>query len=393
VKKRQKKTKLYSTDNLFVYETGNQTLAIEGVIEGKRIRQRAKTLEEAKAKCHALEEGQQGQNVARTILDAQQLRDAEHAISLLKSEVSLTEAVKFYLEKFSPQSSISLTDAIWQYLGTKEGRASRTYTSCKNSLLRFDKWAGDRVLSDITRTDAREFLNTLPSGSYDSVLRLCKGLYIWAVQSEHCITNPFDFIKPRGRLKLDVDVLTCEQVEALLVAARDLEQGDLLAYMSLCIFAGLRPNSEAVHLTWDQINLADAEVRVIQSKTKTPRTVELSSNLVQWLMTCDKTKPIYPKNFKRKFGRIKRAAGFRSGLKLSEKEKELEVGHIKWTQDITRKTAISYKVREIDDEGKAATWAGNSVGVIRRHYKGLVSSSDAQKFWGIQPESSLLKQA
>ena len=56
MRQRKRKTKIYCTDNLFVYDTENGTFSIEGIIDRERIRQRAKTLDEAKLKCHLFEE-------------------------------------------------------------------------------------------------------------------------------------------------------------------------------------------------------------------------------------------------------------------------------------------------------------------------------------------------
>jgi hypothetical protein len=59
MRQRKRKTKIYCTDNLFAYDTENGTFAIEGIIDGKRIRQRAKTLDEAKLKWHVFEQAKQ----------------------------------------------------------------------------------------------------------------------------------------------------------------------------------------------------------------------------------------------------------------------------------------------------------------------------------------------
>ena len=64
---RKKKTKIYRTNGLFVYKTINKTFAIEGNIGGKRVREWAKLLSEAKSRCHIIEEAAR-ENVVRTTL-------------------------------------------------------------------------------------------------------------------------------------------------------------------------------------------------------------------------------------------------------------------------------------------------------------------------------------
>lgn len=384
MKQRKRKTKIYSTDNLFVYETGNQTFAIEGVIDNKRIRQRAKTLEEAKTKCHTLEEGKQAENVARTILDANQLRQAERAFELLPAGTSLTDAVNYFLSN-SQTGETPIEDAVWKYLETKEHRRPETYKDAKNKLLRFISWAEERKLEKFSRDEAHQFLASVPEGSFNHFLRHCKGLFNWAEREQITETNPFAHIKLRTRQHIDVGVLSCDDANELLEAARGVENGDLLAYTAICLFAGLRPDSEMKHLSWNSVNLEDAEIRVTKGKTQIPRTVEMPTNLLQWLMICDRSKPIYPTNFRGKWAKVRIAAGFKGGNAKSKKQKEAEKGLKPWVKDYTRHSAISYRVRQTGDINTTATWAGNSPAIIRKHYLGLVSGSDAEKFSSIEP--------
>jgi hypothetical protein len=53
-----------------------------------------------------------------------------------------------------------------------------------------------------------------------------------------------------------------------------------------------------------------------------------------------------------------------------------------------RHTALSYHVRRDGSEEATATWAGNSVTIIRNHYKNKVSKADCTAFWAITPEQS-----
>ena len=76
---RNKTEVIYKTDRFSIFKNKNKTFSIEGVINKKRIRKRAKTMDEAKAFCHLKEEGVYRENVVRTHLDRFQLSQAEHA--------------------------------------------------------------------------------------------------------------------------------------------------------------------------------------------------------------------------------------------------------------------------------------------------------------------------
>ena len=47
---------IYKTDRFSIFKNKNKTFSIEGVINKKRVRKRAKTMDEAKAFCHLKEE-------------------------------------------------------------------------------------------------------------------------------------------------------------------------------------------------------------------------------------------------------------------------------------------------------------------------------------------------
>lgn len=390
MKQRLRKSKLYSTESLFVYKTDNQTFAIEGILNGKRVRQRAKSLDEAKTKCHTLEEGSNSQNIARTNLNSDQIKDAERTFELLPSGVSLSTVASYYLDNYI-KTSTPIIDAICKYLETKEHRSPQTYRDAKGKLMRFHQWAGDQALEAITEKGARLFLQSVPKGSYNHFLRITKGFYRWAERQQLVNENPFTHIQLRTRQHTDVALLTCDEATKLLEAAQGIQDGELLAYTAIILFAGLRPDSEMKKLTWDAINMEDAEIRVTIGKTRTPRTVEMPSNLLRWLMMCDRSKPIYPTNFRRKWAKVRNAAGFKGGSAHTEKEKNAEQDLKPWIKDVTRHSAISYRVRKTGDINTAATWAGNSPAIIRTNYLGLVSGSDAKAYYSLNPADQIAR--
>jgi site-specific recombinase XerD len=384
MKSRHKRNKIYSTDHLFIYPTKSDSFSIEGVIQGKRIRLRYRSLQEAKYKCHDLEEGINDLGIARTNLVKAQLRDAEEAFDLLPEGASLKEAVRLYLKANMP-SRVSVKGAVWKFLATKESCSKNTYDQAKVLLLKLVDWADGRTLDSISREDAQNYLKTARSGSYNHYLRFAKSLYKWAISEELTNNNPFKNIAPKTRILTEVSVLSCDEVKALLRASEALHEGELLPYAAITLFAGLRPDSEMRQLSWDAINLEDAEIRVTMGKTRIPRTVDIPDNLVKWLKKCEQSRPIYPKNFRRKWAKIRNKAGFKGGAAKTTKEKTVEIGLKPWVKDYTRHTAISYRVRQTGDIHSAATWAGNSPNIIKSYYLGLVSRSESSKFWANEP--------
>jgi len=379
MRKRQRRQKTYSTNNLFVYSASKTSFCIEGVIDGKRIRQRAKSLEEARSRCHDLEEGQKDSNIVRTHLSAEQVRSAERAFGLLGSDQCIVEAVGSHRSNYKLKRTL-ISDAVWQYLATKEQCSKNTYDQAKGLLMKLVDWAEGRTLESLSREDASEYLRTATNGSYNHYLRFAKSLYRWAISEGLVNNNPFKNIVAKTRIHREVSVLSCEEAKALLGASEALYGGELLPYVAITLFAGLRPDSEMRHLEWGAINLEDAEIRVTMGKTRIPRTVDIPDNLVKWLRKCDPSLPIYPKNFRRKWAKVRNEAGFKGGAAKTPKEKAQEAGLKPWVKDYTRHTAISYRVRQTGDVYSTATWAGNSPAIIRSHYLGLIKNSEAKRF-------------
>ena len=381
---RSKRQIEYHTGRLRVYKTKARKFVIDGVINKERIRKQFRLLEEAIAECHRLEEGATEERVLRTTLSRMQLSEAEEAFKQLPCELSLLDAVNAFLNNYQPMKT-RINEVVLEYLQTKENRSPATYKDVKHKLLRLSAWEEDMHIERFGESDANAFLDSVPQGSYNHFLRHCRGLFSWAVRMGHIKANPFADIAPRQAEHKEVSVLSVQEAEALLKAAKALYGGELLAYVAITLFAGLRPDSEMKKLSWDAINLEDAEIRVTQGKTRIPRTVGMPENLVGWLKKCDRSRAIYPKNFRRKWAAVRNRAGFRGGVATSEKQRAGEQELKPWVKDYARHSAISYRVRQKGDIFTTATWAGNSPGIIRRHYLGLVSASAAKAFWHILP--------
>jgi site-specific recombinase XerD len=381
---RSKRNCVFKTSRLGVYKSKNRKFGIDGVINKQRIRRQFRLLEEAMTECHRLEEDACEERVLRTTLSRMQLSEAEEAIKKLPCELSLLDAVNAFLSNYQPNQN-RINEVVLKYLQTKEHRSLATYRDVKNKLLRLSAWKDDLLIQRFSESDATAFLDSVPEGSFNHFLRHCRGLFGWAIRIGYIKTNSFASISPRQAKHKEAGVLSVHEAKALLEAAKVLYDGEFLAYVAITLFAGLRPDSEMRKLTWDAINLEDSEIRVTHGKTRIPRTVEIPENLVAWLRICDRSRTIYPKNFRRKWAAIRNRAGFKGGVARTSKEKLHEQGMKSWVKDFARHSAISYRVRQTGDIFTTATWAGNSPGIIRRHYLGLVSASTAEAFWRILP--------
>lgn len=147
-----------------------------------------------------------------------------------------------------------------------------------------------------------------------------------------------------------------------------------LAWLSLALFVGMRPESEAQLITWKDIDLANKRIVITRSKTKHPRIVDLGfcPPALHWLKVAKKLGAKLPLG---ETMRLIYTRGLRNALGLKA-----------WPQDVLRHTAASYLLAYHQDAGKVAAFLGNSAGILLKHYKALVFKEDAERFMAILPK-------
>lgn len=60
-----------------------------------------------------------------------------------------------------------------------------------------------------------------------------------------------------------------------------------------------------------------------------------------------------------------------------------------WPLDLFRHTAASYWIAHARDAAAVALELGNSVDILLRHYRELVTRKDAARFWALVPRVTL----
>ena len=244
---------------------------------------------------------------------------------------------------------------------TRRGLRIRVNVFCNNiPNLRVDAISTDTI---------EDFLGKLKVGASTRLVyhRSISRFFTW------CIARPRRWLRfnPCGGIEIaqgeqhPPKILTVEQSGALLKAA---ESKGLGAHVALLLFAGLRPN-EALRLSWEQINLADKEIRLEGHQTKTgrQRVVTICPTLASWLKAYS-DEPLLPEQWGMKF-----------------KEAKAEAKLLPWVPDIARHTAVSHYFRKTGSYGQTAEQFGNSEAIIKQHYQGRVSSEDTKKFYALRP--------
>lgn len=250
-----------------------------------------------------------------------------------------------------------------------------SYTnSLKQYWAAFCRMHGSMAICELDTADIDEWFASRaesPSARASNIGRL-SALFSFAKRRGWVAENPCDNIE---RMRIDrpaPEIFSADQCAVLLTAARQ-QSPDVLPYLILCLFCGIRPD-EVRALHWRDVDLAAGLVTVSSaaSKTRHRRVVIISSNAGEWLSTCTGAGRVTPSpaTVRRRLRALKTSTGLR------------------WPQDVLRHTAASMMLARDGDAGKVAFQLGNSPGILLRHYHKLVSASEASRFWELRPAES-----
>ncbi len=161
-------------------------------------------------------------------------------------------------------------------------------------------------------------------------------------------------------------ILTVEQSEHFM---RTAEADDLLLcpWLALALFCGIRP-SELQKITRADVHMDRGFVEILgeTAKTRRRRLVPLPENAKQWFQLPGDLPPI---NLTRRKRRIKQLSGIGAS----------------WPPDAMRHSATSYQLALNQDAARTALNLGHSPDVLFRHYREVVATQEAARFFKITP--------
>jgi integrase len=367
-------------------------------IDGKTVRKRRMFSTEEKAKEFAagherdvIDHGVRFGSItaeARRAFDS--YRDARHdlrvdGIEPPTFEVLVADAVARLRKDHADRqrNRMNVAEAVEVFLAYKATRiGTRHAEALKGELKRFAETFGDRPIEDITAAEIEAWLCTLRSPRGDRPLigpvtrnKLRKGVkalfsYGTLAAQSWCPRNPLAEVAAEKVKTTEPKAYTVAETAAILNAAVAMNS-PLVAGLALGFFSGLRP-SETMAIDLAVIRL-DADEFRIPGTTKTgARIAPLTPACKAWL------------------GTQKRRTGFACPLNRQEHSVEmraiLTAAKVTGIYDGARHSFISYRTAETRDVARVADECGNSVGIIKRHYRELVTTAAAKGFFAIRPE-------
>lgn len=416
VNKRQKPSAKPSRFKVQEYEnprTGSTSWRVTGTKrDGTRVRENFSFSEAAQ--CRQIEfeteylRGEAETTIRATKLSAEQVQLAEVAFIKLGDDWQrILDAVDHWKKggkQVADSESPNIDDAVEKFNEWLDGCTLRDHSK-KGLRLRvgaFAASAGRLHVNEITIDGVERFLSSLEGvteTTRDNYKRAISRFFSWCIERPRrwATANPCNEIRIDKGEKQPPSVLTVAQCKSLLKAA---EPVGLAPYISVCLFAGLRP-FEAARLDWKAVNLNDREIRLEAQQTKTGRSrvVTICDTLAAWLRA-HKGEKFLPQNWRRKLDAIKEASGLvkretqksnrtitkiKKGKPVKSHYYWKKVVSVAWVPDVMRHTAISHYFRKTGSYGQTAEQFGNSESIIKAHYQGRVSSDETKKFYALRP--------
>ncbi len=148
---------------------------------------------------------------------------------------------------------------------------------------------------------------------------------------------------------------------------------DLLPFVVLGAFAGIRPEGEFQRITWENVNFIERVIRLEKRQQKVKnaaRTIPMQDNLVQWLAPYANHK-----------GHI---APFK---KLSQAlRRRCEAVGVTYKENGLRHSYGTYRLAIVHSDAQVAREMGNSPDIIADHYDSRAASeAQAKDFWSVAP--------
>ena len=194
-------------------------------------------------------------------------------------------------------------------------------------------------------------------------------LFNFAVARGYAIDNPVagvEKVKVRGG---DASIFTPSEIAKMLAAATP----EFLPSLAIGAFCGAR-SAEIERLAWSDVDLAGRIIKIGASKAKTAsrRIVPICDNLAAWLAPyAGKQGPVW--------------AGSHFDFYHGGQQDTAKAAGVEWKSNALRHSYASYRFAQIGDAGRVAGELGNSAAVVHRHYRELVTASDAQAWFAIMP--------
>lgn len=352
-----------------------------GICDGKRRQEFAQTLEAAETRAEEIRNEYDRVGSQAFALSAEQRLAAARAFQRLAGIASLDAVVDYYIASKGQALAMitvgALQDELLAYQAKRQLRP-RTIQATRVNYASFVRQYADIPISDITLDQIESWLDTQRGGSkvtLNNGIRYLTAFFSFAIRRGYITASPMTRVE-RPRIKLGArEFLSIEDIQKLLAKAEEMDP-KMIPKLVIGLFAGVRP-AELHRLRWENISFENRliSINADASKCGIARYCTIEKCLLEWLFKYQQQKGSLGLNAKR-FG-IHRQ-------KLCE-----AAGIADWPANAMRHSFATYHLAMFENAAKTAFELGHTQGVqlLYRHYRGLTTRAEAERFWQIKPSA------
>jgi integrase len=291
---------------------------------------------------------------------------------------SIGDAVAHYIQYLhDSERSIIIDEAAEEFLAFKgaKGKSARYLLDLRSRLNAFRKAFGTRKVTEVTPKITEDWLARLDVGnvSRNNYRRVLSVFFGFCVKQGRCRDNPMQRVDVADVAVTDTEIFTPADMALMLSEA----EGDILAYLAIGGFAGLR-NAEIKRLQWEDIKRDVGEIDLSARITKTAqsRAVTILPVLTHYLEPfAFEHGSVCKPNFDQ------RMQNFRERM---EKPVEGVRRAVAWQHNGLRHSFATYHYR-LNDAGQTAKQLGhNGTNLLFKNYrKNRVSDADARAWFNL----------
>ncbi len=264
------------------------------------------------------------------------------------------------------EHTVSLSEAAWASVEARKDLRPTTHRDLRHFVRRILRVEGaaDMPLRSMSTADCKRILAAAFGASPSSYRKgrvILSSVFSYGIRQEWADSNPVTRIEVPAVQEKHIEPLAPEEVERLKATAGRPEFQDMRFSLSLMLYGGIRP-TEVSRLQDGDINWVVGQViiRPCASKTGGGRAVPLRG--VRGIRKRDRH---IPRNWKRRWQALRRAAGFRH-----------------WVPDVCRHTFATYHAAKFRNLPELQLEMGHrDTSLLRSRYMVPASRKDAELFW------------
>jgi integrase len=350
---------------------------------GKRQELFFSTKTAASAECERLKARKDNFGISLSTMTSARIAAAAEAYNLLDPHsIDLLDAVRAHLHVIGQKSaSVTFEAAFDRFAELKQSKSVKYRQEIRQAKATFGPLLS-RLICDVSARDLEPILDQLPAGSRNAKMRRLRSVFNLAIKRGWMLpgASPIARLDFADGVQKEVEIVPVYQVAGMLNHAleNDLE---LLPFLVLGFFCGIRPRGELEKLEWRDIDLIDhvVTIRPEVSKTNRRRFPELSENAIAWLEA-------YRQCGGSMEGRLVPVTSAVLRKKRRANWKAVAGEKARWIQQGMRHSFCSNWLALHGDVNKLVLLSGHdSTDVMWRCYHKGVKKAQAEKFWAILP--------